>query len=146
MNPITISEQFRLFMSTRTDAQCLNQQSPTEVTGPFIAFGARCKPFPGSAHVGTVTLSIAVENHAGNEGAEAAHGELVQAVRLAFFGANEEARDATRANVAAAITGAGVIELDARYLLSGEVGPERNGDRFRTVLTLRAGVQMLNPV
>lgn len=159
MNPQRIAEAFAALLDPIADVNFTGLPATAAyttagVTVPRVVISATFKPLVRSTSLGTATVSLAIESHAGGSAADAestptateettaaeAHRSRVELVRAKFFGTDDAAASATRSAIAAAIAAAGQIEIDPRYTPTGDTGMERNGDRFRTVLKLMCGV------
>lgn len=150
MNPQRVVLAFKVWAdgdaALHAALPAISAQSGADADPPRLVIGAKLKPFPGSATLARADVTFAVESHAGDAtvGSTAAedHETLVELLRTKLFGATDDTALAVRANVAAAVSASGHCELDARYLAVGEPAQEKDGDRFRTTLTLRGGVNL----
>lgn len=143
MNPLIIAAVFHDFLAAIPDITALGLQieagqSAAIAAIPRLIISARCKPLNGSSNVGTADISFALETHAGDAGSPGDHYLQLDTLRAILFGA--ESSPVVRANNAATLSASGVIEVDPRYVPMPETAMEHDGDRFRTVLHLRAGI------
>ena len=157
MNPQRIAEEFRSVFDPVADLRfhelpAVNGFNSAAVVLPRIVVRASFRPHAGSANIGVAEVSVIVESHAGGDAADeaaapvnageaaAAHEARGQLVREKLFGLAEDSGSLAKASVIAAINARGNLEVQPRYVPTGDTGLERDGDRFRTTLRLKAGV------
>lgn len=159
MNTQRIAEEFRYQADPTVDGRFEHLPSVTTFTSqdvvlPRLVVSATFKGLGKSSNVGRAVVSLKIESNAAGDAADAvsgpaasaattpeeAHENRVNLVRAKFFGLDEETMIDARAALAAAITANGKIEVDPRYVPTGEVGMLKEADRLVTTLALACGV------